>query len=312
MAEPMRIGIDVGGTRLKLALMHRPGPGLVTIVGRKLLPLQPADRSPAGLIASLARAVGDLTQEHGAAPQAVGLGVAGVLDAAAGTVLDSPNLPWLNGVSIADALSATLGLPVQVDNDVNCIGWGEAVAGAGAGVPDQLCLALGTGLGGGLVLQGKLVRGQRGRGAEFGHLCIDPRGPPCGCGGRGCLEQYASQTGLLRLMAAFGLQPHDQPGDPIPALFVAAAQGDTRAQTVVRHAGRALGQGIGGLLYLFDVPLVVISGGIAAALDALRPALIQGLAAHAPEALWRDVAIVAGTLGADAGCVGAAALTNGH
>ena len=311
MSEPPRLGIDVGGTRLKLALIDRPRPGQVRIVARQLVALQSADRSAAGLIDCLRRAIATMTRAHPTALGGVGMGVAGVLDAAAGTVLDSPNLPWLNGFAIAAALSAALDLPVQVDNDVNCIGWGEATAGAGAGVPNLLCLALGTGVGGGLILDGQLVRGQRGRGAEFGHICVDPRGPPCGCGGRGCLEQYASQTGLLRLMEAYGLRPAVESKLAIPALFALAAKGDVSGQAVVLRAGRALGQGIAGLLRLFDVPLVVICGGIAGALDDLRPGITQALAAHAPARLWQDVAIVAGTLGADAGCVGAAALADG-
>ena len=311
MTEPpraLRLGIDVGGTRLKLALIADVGTPGATIITRRVVSLSPADRSAHGLVACLSDNVAALKSQRHGAIGGVGLGVAGIVDAATGCVLDSPNLPWLSGVNLGSALADALELPVRVDNDVNCIGWGEATAGAGAGVSDQVCLALGTGVGGGLVLDGGLVRGQRGRGAELGHLCIDRRGPPCGCGSRGCLEQYASQTGLWRMMSEYGLIP---PGRmPVPAdvvdLFALAAGGHGQARAIVHRAGQALGQAIAAYLHVFDMPLVVISGGIAAALEDLRPAIAAGLARHAPRRLTHDLQIVAGRLAEDAGCIGAA------
>ncbi len=313
MAEPDPrpvVGIDIGGTRLKLALVDHPGTSQARVIRRRIHTLRPADCTPAALVARLRRAVLDLADEEGGAVLGAGIGVPGVLDAAAGRVCDSPNLPWLDDFPLGASLGQALGLPVQVDNDVNCIAWGEATTGVGRGVPDQLCLALGTGVGGGVVLGGQLFRGGRGRGAEFGHLCVDPLGPPCGCGGRGCLEQYASQTGLLRLMRDFELTEGPQDGGPedIPRLFSLAAAGDPAAGQAVLRAGAALGQAIASLLRVFDVPLIVISGGIAEALPSLRPPLERSLARQGPSIHHSGVRIVAGTLGPDAGCLGAAAL----
>jgi len=294
----------VGGTRLKLALLARTGGEAAKVLDRRILDLRPADRTPTALVSRLRRALLDLASDTHVS--AVGVGVPGVLDAAAGRICDSPNLPWLNDFSLGPALARAIEVPVHIDNDVNCIAWGEAAAGAGHGQPDQLCLALGTGVGGGIVLGGRLHRGSRGRGAELGHICVDPAGPPCGCGGCGCLEQYASQTGLLRLMRIYGLVDEGRPDDII-RLFSEAASGHPVAADIVRIAGTALGRALQSLQSVFDVPLVILAGGIAGALDQLRPAIEQALR-PASGGHRQPLRIEVGTLGTDAGCIGAAML----
>lgn len=310
------LGVDVGGTRLKLAAIARVEGQPVQVLGRHVQHLRPADRSPQGLVCALVdgvRALQDTlpvrTRELRIA--GVGLGVPGVIDARDGRIIESPNLPWLNDFALGPALGLALGVRVAADNDANCVGWGEAMAGAGQGAPDQVCLALGTGVGGGLVLGGRLHRGTRGRGGELGHICVQPGGAPCGCGSRGCLEQYASQTGLLRMMRERGLRPEGRApeADDVVWLFAQARDGDRAAAEVVGLAGRALGQAIAGLHRTFDLPLVVIAGGISAALPDLRPAMQRAIDTCAPSHAPGVPAVVAGTLGTDAGCIGAAALT---
>ena len=296
-----RLGVDVGGTRLKLGLLHRG-----TVAARTIVPADMC--TPDALVTAIAGAASRLSAESGRPIASAGVGIAGVLGVGGSPILQSPNLPWLDGVDLRGALAARLGVPVHCDNDANCVGWGEAMAGVGRGessqgCPDQICLALGTGVGGSLIVDGTLEHGSRGRGAELGHICVDRRGAPCGCGGRGCLEQYASQTGLLRMMAEVGL-PVGGP-DAIPALFTAAAAGEGRARDVVDHAGAALGQVIAGLVRMTGVRCYVFAGGISAALPQLRPSIRGALTRYAVSG---DVALLLGGLGPDAGVIGAALL----
>ncbi len=295
----MSVGVDIGGTRLKFGCVSGD-----RVVRRAVRSLEPTDRTPEGLVRTLARGVADVAPGPGAL-QSIGLGIAGVLSADGRRVLQSPNLPWLDGQALPDALEAALGVPVWADNDANCVGWGEARAGAGRGEARQICLALGTGTGGALVLDGRLVRGDRGRGVELGHLSVDPNGPPCGCGGRGCLEQYASQTGLCRILRAWG-EPVEAPDAAVRAIFAAPQQPAHAA--ALRSAGGALGAAVAQLHALFDVDCFVFAGGIAASLSQLLPSVLDGIAdaGVTPERL----SLRAGTLGVDAGTIGAAALAD--
>lgn len=293
-----RIGVDVGGTRLKLGWI-RGG----EVCGRSVVEVGPDARSAEGLVAVLAAEIEAMQRSFGAV-QSVGLGVAGVLSTDGRAVLQSPNLPWLDGIALVDALQAAIALPVAADNDANCVGWGEAMVGAGAGAPRQICLALGTGTGGSLVLDGRLLRGERGRGVELGHLCVHPGGPACGCGGRGCLEQYASQTGIDRMLRGLGVADGENAAFRVRRAF---EQPEHPAHAAaINAAGRALGVAMAVFSRWLDVPFFVLAGGLAAGADQLRPAL--------DAALWREgiapdaIEIRVGTLGVDAGTIGAALL----
>jgi glucokinase len=297
-ASSARIGVDIGGTRIKAA---RVLDGVVQ--ARSVAELSAASQTPEGLAAAVAQVVGPLAE--GATK--LGAGVAAVIGSDDATVLASPNMPFLDGIDLANALEQATGMTVRLDNDVNVVGLGEALVGAGRGVPEQICLALGTGLGGAIVRRGQLHRGHRGRAAELGHLTVDPHGAACGCGGRGCAEQYASQTGLLRMMAEAGWRPANSSNDPVIALFDAATAGDQIAHDLVQRAGWALGMTIAWCCEMFAPQRVIIAGGISAAWPQLRPATLAALQSAArPSALCRSVQ--AGTLGADAGTIGAAML----
>ena len=293
------VGVDVGGTRLKFG---RVSAGRVE--QRAVLSLEDGDRTPDALVRLLAQGVAAVAADP-AALHGVGLGIAGVLSADGRRVLQSPNLPWLDGQALPDALEAALGVPVWADNDANCVGWGEARAGAGRGESRQICLALGTGTGGSLVLDDRLIRGDRGRGAELGHLAVDPDGPPCGCGGRGCLEQYASQTGLCRILRAWG-EPVASPDAAVRAIF--ARPEEPAHAAAIRAAGGALGRAVAHLHALFDVDCFVFAGGIAASLALLEPSLLDAVAdaGVTPASL----SLRQGSLGVDAGTIGAAALAD--
>ncbi len=298
----LRLGVDVGGTRLKFAAVRE---------GRVLdrLVVDAGARSAEALVEALARGVMELRGRSSDDLASVGLGVAGVLSSDGQTVLQSPNLPWIDGFALPAALGARLGgLVVVADNDANCVGWGEAIAGAGRGHARQICLALGTGLGGAVVLDGRLVRGGRGRGTELGHLVVDPLGPACGCGGRGCVEQYASQTGLLRAMRLAGLaSPEDAPAPTVRRLIDRARQGASAETEIVRRAADALGQVIARLHRLLDLDAVVIAGGLAGAWDVMRPGVDDALDAAG---LPSRPALCVGELDVDAGTIGAASLVD--
>ena len=294
--EATYLGVDVGGTRLKIGLVCDGA-----VISRAIVPVHMT--SVDALVATIATAGRQLAAESERELVGVGVGIAGVLGVGGGPVLKSPNLPWLDGVDLRSPLAEALGVGVRCDNDANCVGWGEAMAGAGRGQRDQICLALGTGVGGSLIIDGRLEHGGRGRGTEVGHICVEPFGAPCGCGGRGCLEQYASQTGLLRMMREVGLSGTGP--DAMISLFANAAANEPRATAIVAHAGRALAIAMSGLTRLTGVCDYVFAGGIAGALPQLRSPIEAGLKTYqAPS----GIQIVAGTLGADAGVIGAALL----
>ena len=306
----MRLGVDVGATGVKLALIGVDNDGLPHVVRRNVLEQLQTARHGDELVELLRLQIASLAGSDRDALTAVGVGVAGVLDTDTGTILESPNIPWLSGYPLAASLAAALDLRVEMDNDANCICLGEANAGAGRGFDNLACLALGTGVGGGLILSRRLHRGDRGRAAEIGHLCVDPFGPPCGCGGRGCLEQYASQTGLFAMMKRAGLVDSSEhvAKDCIVRLFDQAESGDLRSLALVRSAGAALGEVVANLATVLPLSVVVVAGGIANRLDALRPALEATLEQRLGNAAQAVIEVRAGQLGNDAGCLGAVAL----
>ena len=299
-SRSLRLGVDVGGTRLKFA-------SVVDGVVQDRLVVDAEARSAEALLAALATGCETLQTRAGRELESVGLGIAGVLSSDGATVLQSPNLPWLDGYALPAALRARLGgVAVAADNDANCVGWGEAIAGAGRGFARQICLAMGTGLGGAIVLDGQLIRGGRGRGAALGHLVADPMGPRCGCGGRGCIEQYASQTGLMRAMVEAGLARGDEsPAISVRSLCDRAREGVPAEAEIVRRAALALGGVIVRLHRLLDLDAVVIAGGLAGAWDTFAPGVVQAMDrfVESERPLLR-----VGCLDVDAGTIGAASL----
>ncbi len=297
---PLRFGVDVGGTRLKFAAV-RDG----RVICRHVEPTPRA--GVAALVTTLAGGCGTLASAVGESPTSIGLGVAGVLSDDGARVLQSPNMPWLDGAPLAELLATALAVPVRAENDANCIGWGEARAGAGEGARRVACLALGTGLGGALVLDGWLLRGGRGRGGELGHLIVQADGPACGCGGRGCAEQFASQTGIARMAAetgwvgGLGLTP----AALVPALLDAARSGDAIAAGITDRVGVVLGTLGARLDALFGLDRLIIAGGLCAGLDLFAPAALRAAAALGDRPL---PPLVAAALGGDGGPVGAAML----
>ncbi len=301
------VGVDVGGTTIAA--------GVVTATGAVILEQRVAtrDRGPGRAIETiraLIEAVRGEAARLGQAIAAIGVGVPGPVDTRAGRIGEHvPHVPELAGRALAAELAATFALPAFVDNDVNALALGEWMFGAGRGARSLVVLAAGTGFGAGIVLDGRLVRGVAGFGGELGHTPVKFDGPPCWCGGRGCLALYASGRGIAEaararvaarpgapLLAAAG-------GDPLaitaPLVFRAAVEGDVVASAVIDEACRALGAMLGTIVNGLNPEVVVITGGVAASLQPLEPHILKSAgeyAFHRALALTR-IAIVPGDKG---------------
>jgi glucokinase len=302
------IGIDVGGTKVLGLLVAEDGG-----VKAEELADTPAEDVDATM-ETIYRVAGSLAGD--AEPVGVGVGAAGMVDFAAGSIRSAPNLAWKE-VPIRDLVSQRTGLPCLVDNDANVATWGEYRFGAGRGYRDLLLITVGTGIGGGIVTDGRLFRGAHGFAAEIGHFIVEPDGPWCGCGNQGCWEQVASGQALDRLGRDAARDRPDSllarlAGDGLVTgrhVAEAARRGDRMAQTIVEGVGTRLGQGIAGLVNVLDPEVVVIGGGVAdigpMLLDPARRAYRNAVEApeHRP-----DVPILPAELGNRAGAIGAAAL----
>lgn len=304
------IGIDVGGTAAKGALVRPTG----ELIGRLEVPTE-AEAATKSILA-VAEALVETAAASGWLPRAVGVGAAGFIDHSSGSVTFSPNLVY-DDRHIGTAVGLRLGLPVAVDNDANAAVWGEVMFGAARGATDVALLTLGTGLGSGFVVDGRILRGKTGAAAELGHMVIDPAGPACPCGLRGCLEQYASGSAIERMArAAAGDDPTtlmiDLAGsvDRIEGLHVAAAAArhDEVASRVLRVAGRSLAVGLSNVVNVFDPEIIVLGGSVVEAGEPYLGVARDELATMTTAQRRRPVRVDLAVLGNDAGIVGAAAL----
>jgi len=303
---PLVVGIDLGGTKIAGIRMDERG----EILARDETP---TPKEAEEILEELLRLVGALKDE---ATVATGIGAAGMVDFEAGAVRFSPNLP-LRDVPIRDMVQERSGLPCVVDNDANAAGWGEYRFGAARGHDHVLLVTVGTGIGGALVIGGRLERGAHGFAAEIGHFIVEPNGPECGCGNRGCWEQVASGKELDRLAR------QEAERDPSGVIARAAGEGvaegrhasqaaregDPAARKIFDEVGRRLGEGLAGLVNVLDPEIVVVGGGVAEEGELLLAPARRAFR-ESVEAVDRrpDVPIVVAELGNEAGAIGAAAL----
>ena len=263
-ATSRRIGIDVGGTKAQAVVLDAAG----EVVESAQRPTPRGDRSLDVLVDVLI----ELADEVGHSGS-VGVGVPGLVTRR-GVLRAAPNLDGVANFPISELLSQRLGSHVHVDNDATCATLAEWRLGAGVGTRDMMLVTLGTGIGGGVVANGALQRGANGFAGEFGHMVIDPSGPPCPCGRRGCWERYASGSGLAMLAreAATGHRLHDvvrhAGGDPQAVrgehVQAAASAGDAEARAVIDDFARWVALGLANLTNAFDPELFVLGGGLAA------------------------------------------------
>jgi glucokinase len=213
----------------------------------------------------------------------------------------------MQGRSAAAWLAERLGAPAWADNDATCAAGAELSYGAGRGLRGFILVTVGTGIGGGLVLGGRVWRGVRGFAGEIGHVSLDPRGPACPCGARGCLEQYASGPAIVRAWKA-GAGPRSGEAESPMAVARLARAGDTAALAAFEAAGQAMGQALGGVINLLDIEACLIGGGVADAGEVLLDPVRRGLRQFAYPLVAEGVRVVRAELGNDAGLLGAAAL----
>lgn len=307
----LTIGIDIGGTKVLAGVVDEDGRILAT--ERRATPS--ADRG--ALLERVTDAVAALRSEYDV--EAIGVSAAGFVDAARSSVVFAPNLP-LVGEALAVELRARCGLPTVVENDANAAAWGEYRYGGGHG-DDTVCVTVGTGVGGGIVLDGRLLRGHWGFAAEIGHVRVVPGGRPCGCGQRGCWEQYASGQALVSQArelatadpagASVLLALGDGTPDGIqgPQVTAAALAGDPVAVQTFEIIGGWVGEGLASFAALLDPAVFVVGGGVSEAGDLLLEPARRSYAEALTGNAFRPIAeIRPAELGNEAGLVGAADL----
>jgi glucokinase len=308
----LTIGIDIGGTKVAAGAVDEQG-GIIASARRD---------TPSHDPTKIEEIIADVVRELQASYEieAVGIGAAGFVDATRATVVFAPNLAWRDE-PLRAAIEDRCGLPVVVENDANAAAWAEARFGAGRGQAYLVILTLGTGLGGGLVVDGELYRGRLGIAAEFGHLTVEPGGRRCGCGGRGCWERYASGRALVReaqelasispgiagrLLELAGGQPEAITG---LAVTQAAQEGDEAALEAFRVIGTWIGHGMASLAAVLDPGMFILGGGVSAAGELLREPAMRTLQERITARAYREVPTVRiAELGPEAGIVGAADL----
>ncbi len=309
----LNVGIDIGGTKIAGGIVDPDG----VIVDRRRVPT-PAD--PGALADAVAGMVDELVS--GRVVHAVGVAAAGFIDASRAVILHAPNIDWTDE-PLRDELERRIGRPVTLENDANAAGWGEFRFGAGREVSDMVMITLGTGVGGAAIVDGDLLVGGNGIGAELGHIRFERGGRPCGCGQNGCLEQYASGRALQREAAdiaasgsrgaALAAARTAEGIVPAAAMEALIAAGDAGALEAVDRVATALGEACGGFQAVLDPELFVIGGGVADLGEHLLHPVREAYATALPGYGERPIASFAiATLGNDAGLIGVADLAGGR
>ena len=305
------IGVDVGETKIAA--------GVVTPEGELLSEVRyPTVAKKEQLLSSIARAVTEVEEEFEIG--GVCLAVPGSILAAENKVIDSPNLHAIEGIPLKDELEERTGLPTTVENDANAAAWGEFRFGAGSEVEHLVFLTLGTGVGGGVISHGMLLRGAQGAGGELGHVTIQATGPRCGCGNRGCLEALASGTAIGRRGREVA---NERPNSALGRLAVErkvlgedvtelALEGDEAARLVLEETGVWLGIGLAGFVNIFNPEVIAIGGGASKAGDLILDAARREVQLRARSPARDLVKIKEATLGPESGILGAAALARNY
>ena len=313
-SEQVVVAIDIGGTKMRGALVTGSG----SVLSRGETPTQASNGEPAAMnrLANLLREMN--TELSSVAPVGIGMAIAGTVDPETGLFYKPPNLPTWHDTTPSVDLGEHLGLPAWVHNDASLAAFGEYVYGIGAGTNNLAMITVGTGIGGGLVLNRQLYGGHRGYAGEIGHLVVDSNGPECACGGRGWLEMMASGTAMGRIarerLAAGepSLMRQLINGDlskiQAEILVDAEGKGDPMAGDILRIAADYLGIGVAMIRSALDPELIVIGGGVSRNLHLLFPRLVASAKAHAMYVDKSLCPVVPTVLGEDAGLLGAAAM----
>ena len=302
---------DLGGTHLRGATVDRHGK-----IRFRFKQNTPQQKDANAIVEAIVAAVHESEEQSASVDQisAVSLVVPGTVNVAEGSVVKAPNLPCLDGFQLGAALTEQLGVPAIIENDANAAAVGEMWQGAAVGCNTIICVTLGTGVGGGIILEGKLWRGVDGSAAEIGHMCVDPfGGVACTCGSRGCLEVFASATAIVRMTREASprypdssLQAAKNPSAEM--IFEAGKQGDDLALEIFRRMGVYLGIGLANLINILNPEMIVIGGGVVNGWDLFEKHMHQQVEERAFPLLAARVKIVRAKCGDDAGLLGAARL----
>jgi glucokinase len=304
MPDKYAVAVDMGGTNIRAALVDREGR-----VKKKLK--EPTGTEPLSVLYRLADT---LCSDHEGEVCGTAVAVAGLINPRSGVVLQSPNIRSLNGLNLKSGLMERYGPAVVVENDANAAAYGEKKAGAGKELDNFVLLTLGTGIGGGIVLGGRLLPVA----AEIGHISINANGAPCSCGNVGCLEVYASATAVIGHVVtelgkgALSSMKELYNGNPYKInaedIYKAALDGDVLARTALREAGKSLGAGIASVINILSPQAVILAGGLSGAWNIYVDAAVNEAEKRTLKGLYSSVSVIPSSLGDDAGLIGAAAL----
>jgi glucokinase len=303
---------DLGGTNLRAATVDENGK-----IHFRLKQNTPQAEKPNEILRALVLAVAECEEQSkttGACIRAVSVVVPGSVNVSRGVVMKAPNVACLDGFGLTTALTNELNLPAIIENDANAAAVGEMWQGAARGRRTIVCVTLGTGVGGGIILDGKLWRGVNDSAAEIGHMCVDPfGGVACLCGSRGCLEVYASATAIVRMAREARPRYPDtalHPGENLTAeeIYRAGVKGDELALEIFRRMGVYLGVGLANLINILNPEMIVIGGGVVSAWELFEKHMHREIAERAFPVPAEEVKVVPGECGDDAGLLGAAYL----
>ncbi len=300
---------DLGGTHLRTATIDRNG----TISNRQKQ-ATPQSEQPDQIVHALIEALHECETQHGGPVSAISVAVPGTVNVAEGLVITAPNLESLDGFQLGPALMSEIERAVTIENDANAAALGEWWQGAGRGFQTLICITLGTGVGGGIILEEKLWRGADGSAGEVGHISVDPfGGVVCGCGSTGCLEVYASATAIVRMTRE--MKPRYSEStlsvtDELTSerIFNAGSEGDPLALKVFNRMGTYLGVGVASLINLFNPELIVIGGGVSNAWELFEKSMHEQISKRAFAVPARRAKVVKAECGDNAGLLGAARL----
>ena len=296
MSNDIVLAVDLGGTNLRMAAVDRDGRILARVRDSS-----PKGGGPAELLVTFDKLAGECRAALAAGQQVVGIGAGIPANVVNGPVRNLPNLREIEGMDLKADLEARFGVPVALENDATAAAIGENWLGASKDVRDSIMITLGTGVGGGIIIDNEPLRGIDGTAGKLGHICVEPDGHPCKCGSKGCIEEYASATAIVRMAREAGLDV-----STAFEVYQVYQTGDERARCVFQKMGRYLGITLGGLINALNPEMIIIGGGAAAAWDAFIDHLKTELHYRAFNEPADRVQIVRGTLGDDAGILGSA------
>jgi glucokinase len=305
------IAADLGGTHLRTATVDASGR-----IHERLKQETPPSKRSEDIVDALVQSARELERRgalEGARIRALSVAVPGTVRVESGIVTKAPNLPLLDNFNLAATLTSKLQYAAILENDANAAAMGEMWQGAGRGHATLVCITLGTGVGGGIILDGKLWRGIDGSAGELGHIAVDPQGAHCNCGSQGCLEVYASATAIVRMAREVQASYPESKLNAVEVLtsekvYMSGLEGDAHALEVFRRMGWSLGVGLASLINIFNPEVIVIGGGVAAGWDLFIEHVRAEVAARAFPIPAQRAKIVRAEKGDDAGLLGAAHL----